>query len=320
MDSPEKQFLLDRFYARYLCGNGALTDYRQVSRIQIAMANCGIGFYEPNAVNLSYAINHFIDGMNMFLQLGFSKSSICSVNHLLRNITDEKGYRDIDVWIGESKKKAKYIPPGHNELDEMMDNLIEILNKNKLTVKAIFEVYAQFLLIHPFLDGNGRTGRALIMVLLKKHKYPCCPPDLYRLKMTSKDFLQWVQESKLKSQNKIESKFLDEWLTWESAFRVLANNKINKAIKEVEHLLLLSPANVLQSNILELLWEQPVISFNYINKKLKVNVIDTTKALIFLIEKKVIEKKNVKNITDAVYISRPIIRLWRELDELLFLT
>ena len=76
-------------------------------------------------------------------------------------------------WVGEEQHhglgplRALYIPPPAYKVDELMDDLVETINYSDLPplLKAAL-VHTQFETIHPFPDGNGRVGRALILVSL----------------------------------------------------------------------------------------------------------------------------------------------------------
>jgi len=75
-------------------------------------------------------------------------------------------------WIGGNDFnpcQAVFVPPPPEYLAELMDDLCSFINRDDLpgTVQAGL-VHAQFETIHPFADGNGRTGRALIHVVLKR--------------------------------------------------------------------------------------------------------------------------------------------------------
>jgi Fic family protein len=73
-------------------------------------------------------------------------------------------------WIGPPGceiEQASYIPPEPLNLDKYLNNLVEYINlddQEKL-IQCAF-LHAQFELIHPFLDGNGRSGRILIPLFL----------------------------------------------------------------------------------------------------------------------------------------------------------
>lgn len=75
-------------------------------------------------------------------------------------------------WIGGSSYNpcsAAFIPPPKDRVDELLRDLCAFCNDDALPAVAQAAIaHAQFETIHPFADGNGRTGRALIHVLLKR--------------------------------------------------------------------------------------------------------------------------------------------------------
>ncbi len=81
--------------------------------------------------------------------------------------------RDEQNWVGgrvlTSPFDARYIPPPESELDALMDDLVAFLNREDLPAIAQAAItHAQFETIHPFVDGNGRVGRCLIHVVLRR--------------------------------------------------------------------------------------------------------------------------------------------------------
>lgn len=83
---------------------------------------------------------------------------------------DERGaLRKKINWIGPEggkRDEALYFPPHPSQLLPFMKNLNEyykIEEKEPLLQIAIY--FAQFLLIHPFMDGNGRVGRSLLPIM-----------------------------------------------------------------------------------------------------------------------------------------------------------
>lgn len=80
-------------------------------------------------------------------------------------------WRDQQVWIDGgnlSPHAARFVPPHHERVAELMDDLVKFANRVDLPIlvqKAI--AHAQFETIHPFPDGNGRVGRALIQAILR---------------------------------------------------------------------------------------------------------------------------------------------------------
>ncbi|WP_269508693.1 Fic family protein [Corynebacterium faecium] len=80
--------------------------------------------------------------------------------------------RSAQVWIGGSDYSpagAIFVPPHQRHLGELMADLGEFMARDDLPALAQAAVaHAQFETIHPFADGNGRTGRALVHVVLRE--------------------------------------------------------------------------------------------------------------------------------------------------------
>jgi Fic family protein len=93
---------------------------------------------------------------------------------ILRTIDDEEAgrYRRVQVYITGSE----YMPPESVAVPGLMSDLGEWLNSSEATVLHPVEraVLAHFRLvhIHPFTDGNGRTARLLMNLLLMRAGYP----------------------------------------------------------------------------------------------------------------------------------------------------
>jgi len=88
-------------------------------------------------------------------------------------------FRKIQNWIGKpgsTIEQARFIPPSPADLPVYLDNFEKYIHydeKDKLVQLAI--VHAQFEILHPFLDGNGRIGRILIPLFLFEKKILSVP-------------------------------------------------------------------------------------------------------------------------------------------------
>lgn len=81
-------------------------------------------------------------------------------------------FRTVQNWIGGNDYNpcgADYVPPPPEYVDDLIIDLCAVVNDHLLPplVQAAI-VHAQFETIHPFEDGNGRTGRALIHAVLRR--------------------------------------------------------------------------------------------------------------------------------------------------------
>ena len=80
-------------------------------------------------------------------------------------------WRTEQVWIGGSSRSphgATYIAPIHERVPAAIDDLVEFMGRDDVPVLAQAALtHAQFESIHPFPDGNGRAGRALLHAQLR---------------------------------------------------------------------------------------------------------------------------------------------------------
>ena len=75
-------------------------------------------------------------------------------------------------WIGGNDYNpcgADFVPPPPEEVDRLLEDLVRFCADDGLSPLVQAAVaHAQFETIHPFEDGNGRTGRALVQVILRR--------------------------------------------------------------------------------------------------------------------------------------------------------
>ncbi len=101
---------------------------------------------------------------------------ILGLHRILMEATSTPGIggrlRDRQNWIGGNAfnpGRADFVPPPPEKVRALMDDLCVFTNRTDLppVVQAAI-AHAQFETIHPFADGNGRVGRALIHVILRR--------------------------------------------------------------------------------------------------------------------------------------------------------
>ena len=84
-------------------------------------------------------------------------------------------FRTTDVFIGmkgDTIENAKYVPPQYVNMLPALDNFEKYLHKDdEETLVQLAILHAQFEIIHPFNDGNGRMGRILIPLFLYSREY-----------------------------------------------------------------------------------------------------------------------------------------------------
>lgn len=98
-------------------------------------------------------------------------SDIVDLQHVIESRL-ERGLRQEQNWVGGpgwSPLRAAFVPPPETEVPRLVADLARFVTDtagNPVVRAAI--AHAQFETIHPFIDGNGRTGRALIHTVLRR--------------------------------------------------------------------------------------------------------------------------------------------------------
>lgn len=123
-------------------------------------------------INYRKALDHAVD----YLKERPTCLNLCREIHFIlldsvRGKDKARGeFRKIQNWIGSGGaniEQASYVPPPPERMMELLSNLESYFHfeeKDRLVQLAI--IHAQFELVHPFLDGNGRVGRILMPLLL----------------------------------------------------------------------------------------------------------------------------------------------------------
>lgn len=101
--------------------------------------------------------------------------SLAGMNDVHRTLLPEEpwagGLREDQNWIGgsdHSPRDARYVPPAPERVPELVADLLVLVQRRDLpAVAQAGLVHAQFESVHPYPDGNGRVGRALIHRVLK---------------------------------------------------------------------------------------------------------------------------------------------------------
>lgn len=110
--------------------------------------------------------------------------------------------RTVQNWIGGSGYNpcsAAFVPPPPEHVAELMKDLCSFSNDDSLPAVAQAAIaHAQFETIHPFIDGNGRTGRALIHLVLRRRGLASrvLPPVSLILATWSRDYIRGLEASR----------------------------------------------------------------------------------------------------------------------------
>lgn len=237
----------------------------------------------------------------------FSVSLIKSLHALLlRGARGEHktpgAWRTVQVHIGKpgsAPAEASYVPPDPLFIEEFIENWELFARREDLhPIIQTAVLHAQFELIHPFLDGNGRMGRLLITLFLASKSIlhtPCFYVSAY---------LQRHRGAYYDSLAKISKN--DDWNTWISFFlnAVVEHSKANASLlMKMTDLYEVSKcqfAEVTRSSLavelLDYLFAQPIFTVPNLIKQSKLQV---SKATLILIVQKLEKAGLVTKISEG---------------------
>jgi Fic family protein len=119
--------------------------------------------------------------------------------------------RELQNWIGGSDYNpcsAAFVPPPPELVEALMVDLVAFSNSQGLPAVAQAALaHAQFETIHPFIDGNGRTGRALIHLILRRRGLAprVLPPVSLILATWAKDYVGGLEASRYRGTSRSRS-------------------------------------------------------------------------------------------------------------------
>jgi len=121
-----------------------------------------------------------VDAMREAIEVGarseIAVADLIEIHRMLLRHTDDRRIagvvRTTQNWIGGSHfnpLEAAFVPPPPEHVAELLDDLCRFVGRDDLPpIVQAAVAHAQFETIHPFADGNGRTGRALIYAVLRR--------------------------------------------------------------------------------------------------------------------------------------------------------
>lgn len=191
-------------------------------------------------------------------------------------------FRRSQNWIGargSTLKNARYIPPTVEDMEECMSDLEKYINEDSQIddLIKVALVHYQFETIHPFLDGNGRIGRMLIIIyLLSKNKlnYPCLYLSYY-LKRNQIEYYDRMSNVRLR----------DDYIQWIDFFLQGVIEIAKESIECINKLTMLREKNksLIKINdywLLEYLEMNPIIDAKRTSEKTNIDYSKVNRTII----------------------------------------
>ena len=218
-------------------------------------------------------------------------------------------------WIGgSSPRDASYVPPPPPMLRDLMDDLVVFANRTDIdSVTQAAVAHAQFELIHPYGDGNGRIGRVLIgWILVRRTKVAVPPAVSVRIARDAGGYLSGLCFFRTGK--------VDSWVRW---FANVVNESAGATINLVHDLDVLTKAwsgdvsdvrsDSAARSLVTVLPEMPVVSAPTVARRLGVSAPAARTAISVLEERGILRpvdlERNVRGRPASWYVCDSIVEL-----------
>jgi Fic family protein len=255
-----------------------------------------------------------LHGLKFIEKKGFLNTN-CIIEIQAKLEENSAGIRKLPGTTLTNTKTGKviYTPPdNHESIVKLLKNLEDYINIDDDEVSALIKMaiqHYQFESIHPFYDGNGRTGRIMnILYLILKEELE--QPILYLSKYIIKnkgDYYRLLQEVRTKNSWEEWILFILKGIEITSNETKVQINKINKLFLKTEKLIKTTNLKTYNKELLELLYEHPYSKVEYVVKRLAVSRITATKYLQQLVDIGILEVKPVWK--ENLYVNKDLFRL-----------
>lgn len=289
----------------------------QIEHYHASNRNIAAAQIRPTKNKETNIIKNNLESLVLFLkeENKIDKETIVKINS---KIMDDES---VDIrtkvnWIGESNSiphTADFVPPHPEYLDKNINEFISFCKRDDIhpLVQAAF-AYAYFETIHPFIDGNGRTGRIFIQVLLKEKNYldELYVPFSMGLIKNDKKHIEALNEFRKGNYRSIIKLFLENSLGFVPIIYKILKDLI--AIKDRWLSKISARSDALAWKIIDELIYQPVVSVNYIKEKYQIND-QAVRNNFNILEKADIINKIGNSKRNVMYEAKEIISLIDEL-------
>lgn len=170
---PDVEFFLRMFVAKDATASAQI-EGTKATIVDALEEDAGLAVTETDANDILYYIKALHYGARRLEQFPLSLRLIRELHEKLMkgaratHFSDPGQFRQSQNWIGgTSPANALYVPPPVQDMKRSLNDFEGFLHDEAsvLPLVHIALMHAQFETIHPFLDGNGRTGRMLITML-----------------------------------------------------------------------------------------------------------------------------------------------------------
>lgn len=228
-------------------------------------------------------------------------------------------YRTGNVWIGArgtGLDKARYVPPDALHIPELMSKLESFIeNANIHPLIACGVIHHRFEAIHPFEDGNGRTGRVVVTLYLLKTGM-LAAPMLYPSGYFEKNRSDYMDALHAVDTN-------EDWYAWLSFFlkgiqtqaelSLKVARDIDNLFKHNRELIKDATAHLNLLRVLEFCFTQPFVSVRLISDRLDIPVQTVRRYAATLEAKGILHLSETLERGEKVYENKALLEILRQI-------
>jgi len=239
-----------------------------------------------------------------------SVSDICKIQETI--VGNNAGIRKLPgtSLVNDTTNEIIYTPPqDYDEICYLLDNFCEYLNNDEKSLWKMAVLHYQFETIHPFYDGNGRTGRIIniLYLILKEH---IDTPILYLSSYIIKNknaYYSFFQEIR-------EKNVWENWILYILGGIEETSRQTLEKIKSIKSLFELTLEKIKEQcpkiyskELVEIIFENPYSKIDFLVKKLDINRKTASKYLKELEEKNYLS--HLQTGKEILYIHNDLMRI-----------
>jgi Fic family protein len=258
-------------------------------------------YASPEAKEVHQYAKALIEGFNLVKKYG-----ILSNNHILQiqQIVEQNnaGYRKLPgtKLLNDKPGEIVYTPPqGHDSIVALMNNLEVFINDDKIMdVDPLIKmaiVHHQFESMHPFYDGNGRTGR-IVNILYLVQKKLLHLPILYLSKYIIKnksDYYRLLQEVRVNNSWEDWIIYMLDGIEKTAIETIILINSIKQLMQEYKTLIRSQYPKMYSQDLLNNLFKYPYTKIEYIQSDLEISRNTAIRYLEELVKSNILVKHKI---------------------------
>lgn len=310
---PDVEFFLKMFVAKDATASAQI-EGTKATIIDAMEKRAGVAETDTDADDILYYIKALSYAINRLKTFPLSLRFVKEVHYELMtgarstHFAGPGEFRRSQNWIGgTTPANAMFVPPPAHEMQRALNDFETFLHQEQLTLPLIHIAFmhAQFETIHPFLDGNGRTGRLLITILL------CQRGLLERPLLFLSSYFRKHQKVYYSKLNAYHDGEIESWLHFfldgviDTANESIETSKQIRKIRDDDMLKIQALAKRESDSgviVLSRLFGEPIVTTRSIMEWTGFSRPGAQKVIDRFVELKILKPRNTKEVYDKSYV------------------